>query len=1371
MKRLIEFNSKMSFRLMILLFLSILVFISCEESTGPEVGPTKSTYKLLITPGKASISSSGGSTQVLVKVYSGDDTTQVISGVSVNFEASQAGTDVFYNIDNSLTDSNGLARATIYAGSKTGAITVTASIQVSADEKYSDITVITVVPTSGLVSAIPTEIIADGISQTTITATVVDSTGQPKQGILVTFVTTAGVLSPTQAVSDVSGKASTTLTSISSMEDIFATVTASTASLSKTSNTEKTEDLIGTVTVIFLGKSESGNIVMRLSSSPSILSANGNDISKITASLKDSNGNPIAQGKVYFTTTDGVIKSEAETDEWGEASVDLKSARYNAIAEIIARYGVIEKTTEVEFEGTELSLLASPIILVANNVDKAELSISFADASGAPIVDDKITISTTLGTLTSADGTSTGITIIDSTSTEGKLTAFINSNEAGDALITASSIGSSDSLLINFTNYTFTLLPEITNILAGSDTTHVTAKLTDINGVVSKINLDNITFSTTLGSIGARTANADGTITVELISSISAGSATVSASIVDPQVTSSVSVEFVAAKAKSIFIEYNTPTIKLGGSSISLQATVFDETGNPKSGETVTFTILQGPGGGEKIIPGTAITDERGQALVSFISGNRGSERDGVLVQAKLGDILSNEIKLTISGEPKSVQAGYADTYTENEQGTFSLEITAIVSDVNRNSVVDGTIVNFSLVGEAGVIEGQIPTLNGVATNYLLYSPSDAGKEVVMTASASGVEHEIKIPLPGFTAKYFSIDAVPKAITVNGDSIKISVTLFDHSGSSENVPDGTMVAITSEGGILNPSVARTVNGVATTYLVSDQNPMLVKVTVKSGDHEDAITVRFEEVGSIVNKVYGIELSADNSEIFADGIESTMISARLLSYDESIITIPTTVNFETDIGEITSNVLSDSTTGIATAQFSSNEAGTASINVSVGRVSDIINIFLTPGEPLAIDLEFEPNSVGIQGSGRNETLIVTAHVKDNKNNPVADNYLVQFDIIGVPIIDTKSSLSPSSASSNFTSEPVPTVNGYAKVAYHAGVISGAVRIKATIVNEDGTLFDPKVTSQTTEIQVFSGPPYLDTSKPSDPFSESRITLAGGPLNIFAGELNTLESKASITALIGDKYNNPVPNGTSVYFTTTGGIITTSTGYSGNIPAPPFLPDTYSETMTKDFEGISYVTLYAGNPFPTVDSGDLVITNPNAGMGGTAPAEFDLYSTLFNNGYDFDGDNKVNDGIAIVTAQTRGLNENDEQVIAWNYIPIIFSLPINDSATFTVTSDSTSLHLGETATLTIRLYDSNGNPVVGGSILNFSSSVEGSLSPSRMETSSPGQTTFTVSLTNDKDPSFGISGDTIVSVELISPNGNVSASSLPILLDVP
>lgn len=1467
MRRLIEGELIKYCWLLLFSLLSVFLF-SCEESTGPEKVTTTSTYKLFISAEENTISANGGSTRIFVKVYSEDDTTKGESGVNVNFSATQAGTSVFIHTETNLTDANGYASAKVYGGNKTGTIVVTASIDVTSKEKYSDSFFITVVPGAGLVSASPTEILADGISQSTITATVIDSLGQPLLGALVTFVTTYGVITP-QFVTDDAGIAIAILRSVPSTTDLSATVTASSSAgkisavknndisaekISKVSGTlgsvtvtfkgvtisgtvekeivtaneadsilitvnikETTTgepvsdanisfstnlgqlratsgitDSLGNAEVIFFGGNVSGDalvtatfaegitysaelmlikeIVMGIASNPSVLSANGKDLSTITASLSDIDGNPVQGVTVYFTTTDGVILPSAETDQWGEASVSLRSSRYNAVAIVTAKYSLIEKTTYVEFENAGLSVLATPLVLVADNLEKAQLSIMFTDASNAPIVDGVVTISTTLGTLYTSNGNSSGKTVIDSTSTEGTITAYISSDEAGDAVIYVRSKGSVDSLTIHFTNYTFSLSPEDEEIFAGGQQTNVTAILRDIDGEASTINLDDISFSTTLGFIGVIIENDDGTISAELISGSSAGIATVSASINDPQVTSSVSVNFKAAKADSIIIRSDRPSVKLGGSSASIVATVFDETGNPKAGETVTFTILKGPGGGEVITPGTALTDDRGQAEVSFVTGISGSELDGVEIQARAGNIESNILNLTISGEPKSVKVGYNSEYQENEDGTYSVEITAIVSDVNRNKVVDGTIVNFSLIGDAGVIADQVPTVEGVASTNLVYSPSDAGKTVELIVSAGGEIGEITFPLPGFKPAYFSMTAEPTIIPADGKSfITIRAVLFDQAGSTENVPDGTIVSFKTEAGTLNPVFALSDSGVALTRLTSDKNPSRVKITAKSGDYEDVIYVDFEEVGSIVNEVSAIELTVDNPSIRADGIESTFIRATIKKFDGSIITIPTTVKFETDLGEITSSVLSDSTTGMAVATFSSNTVGTAQIKVSVGTVYDYINVFLIPGPPLSIDLTFDPKSVGIQGSGRNVTLIISALVKDDTNNAVADSNLVKFELIGV--VDPEASLSPNIAGNMHESEPVPTVNGVAGVSFHAGIVSGTVRIKATIVDENGDVILPEVASETTEFAVFSGPPYLDTSDPNDPFTDSRITLAGGPLNIYAGEINTENSKSSITVLIGDKYKNPVPSGTAVWFTTTGGIITTSSGFTEMAP-PEIDPFTESEVYTEVYEGITYVTLYAGNPFPTLENSSELV-NPNypeygpeyftkEDIYGVNPFDYDGDGDL-DPVFDYDGNGESNDGIALVTALSKGVNDDGEQVIAWNCLPVIFSKQV---ATFTVETDKNLLYIGETATLTIRVYDINGNPIVGGSRFDFSSTM-GNLSAKDMVTNTPGSTIYSITITNNLVETNN-STDAVVSVDLESPNGYLTRFSPPILL---
>ena len=93
MRRLIEEESIKYCWLLLFSLLSVFLF-SCEESTGPEKVTPALSYKLLISAEDNTISVNGGSTLILVKVYSEDDTTKAVSEVNVSFSATQAGTSV-----------------------------------------------------------------------------------------------------------------------------------------------------------------------------------------------------------------------------------------------------------------------------------------------------------------------------------------------------------------------------------------------------------------------------------------------------------------------------------------------------------------------------------------------------------------------------------------------------------------------------------------------------------------------------------------------------------------------------------------------------------------------------------------------------------------------------------------------------------------------------------------------------------------------------------------------------------------------------------------------------------------------------------------------------------------------------------------------------------------------------------------------------------------------------------------------------------------------------------------------------------------------------------------------------------------------------
>jgi len=498
--------------------------------------------------------------------------------------------------------------------------------------------------------------------------------------------------------------------------------------------------------------------------------------------------------------------------------------------------------------------------------------------------------------------------------------------------------------------------------------------------------------------------------------------------------------------------------------------------------------------------------------------------------------------------------------------------------------------------------------------------------------------------------------------------------------------------------------------------------------------------------SSVDTPVTIDMWADSSRVRAGTGAEVCVRATLRRADGGSVSVPTPVVFGTDLGEITARAMSEAATGTAAARFRADAVGTAHITATAGDAVGRIEIAVVPGPPAFIHLACEPREVGIQGSGKSTSTVVRATLADDQSYPVEDGTLVRFEIVGAA--DPLASLYPSPAGAPRVGEPVPTRNGVAWVTFRAGTTAGPVRIRATVVDAAGEPVLPLVACESTELVVHSGPPYVDMSDPADPFTEARITLAASMLNVYAGELNTENSRSQITVLVADRYGNPVPPGTAVWFTTTGGVITTSAGYV--------------QTSTSA-EGVATAVLYAGNPLPT-RSNSRFLANPNYATHG-GPQVFDIAQYLLAQGYgDFDYDGDYNEGIAIVSAQTLGLDHAGNQAVVWNCMPVVFSRPV---AVFDIRPDVGEIAIGQTARFTVVVQDRNGNPVVGGSTLAFSSQ-HGRLSTENIVTRSPGTTRYYVDLANDLDPASATTTSAVVEVRLSSVNGDMTALSPPVVL---
>ena len=144
-----------------------------------------------------------------------------------------------------------------------------------------------------------------------------------------------------------------------------------------------------------------------------------------------------------------------------------------------------------------------------------------------------------------------------------------------------------------------------------------------------------------------------------------------------------------SAKPSIIF----TSNVSSGPKMSEITAKVVDSSGNPVDGSVVKFSLDRAPNG--TYITPTQVTTKNGVAIANVISGQ---ESGTAMVRAEVGDaIASSTILMVKSGEPSSItltESGKVEAQDDN--GTRTEGIYALVKDENGNPVGDGTAVMFT---------------------------------------------------------------------------------------------------------------------------------------------------------------------------------------------------------------------------------------------------------------------------------------------------------------------------------------------------------------------------------------------------------------------------------------------------------------------------------------------------------------------------------------------------------------------------------------------------------------------------------------------------------------------------------------------------
>jgi len=260
-------------------------------------------------------------------------------------------------------------------------------------------------------------------------------------------------------------------------------------------------------------------------------------------------------------------------------------------------------------------------------------------------------------------------------------------------------------------------------------------------------------------------------------------------------------------------------------------------------------------------------------------------------------------------------------------------------------------------------------------------------------------------------------------------------------------------------------------------------------------------VSLAEVSSGGTSVISISIIDEQGDLYTEAVEFsfTSICSQKVNPTAVLSTPYTTSNGIATSTYLAQGCVGDDTITINTVVAGVNLSATTTVNILPADAGSIIYVSALP------------EAIFIKGTGGDESSTIVFRVLDVNGNPV-ENKDVEFELsttVGGLTLD------PLMATTNAMGEVQTVVN--------SGTVSTSIKVKATIT---GT--DPVISSLSKQLVLSTGVPDQDS------FDLSANILNPEGWNISGSEV-------SVTARLADAFNNPVPDGTAVSFTTEGGSI--------------------------------------------------------------------------------------------------------------------------------------------------------------------------------------------------------------------------------------
>lgn len=773
-----------------------------------------------------------------------------VKGVTVNF-TSNAATAEMTNGGQAVTNEQGKAtvtytntRSSIESGARpdtveasleNGSSTLSTSINVNADASTAHLTLL--------------QALFDTVSAGETTSLYIEvkdnyGNGVPQQEVTLSVSPSEGVTPSNNAIYTTNHDG-----------NFYASFTATKAGVYQLTATLENGDSMQQ-TVTYVPNVANAEITLAASKDPVI--ADNNDLTTLTATVADTEGNAIANTEVTFTLPEDVKANftlsdggKAITDAEGKAKVTLKGTKAGAHTVTASMTGGKSEQLVVNFITdtltAQVNLNVTEDNFIANNVGMTRLQATVTDGNGNPLANEAVTFTLPADVSASFTLGQGGSAITD---INGKAEVTLSGTKSGTYPVTVSvnNYGVSDTKQVTLiadagTAKLASLTPVYSFVVSTTEGATMTASVTDANGnPVEGIKVNFRGTSVTLSSTSVETD--DRGFAEILVTSTEVGLKTVSASLADKPTE-------VISRLLNASADVNSATITsleipegqvMVAQDVAVKAHVNDQFGNPVAHQPVTFSAE--PPEHMTISQNIVSTDTHGIAEVSMTPERNGS----YMVKASLANGASLEKQLEAIDEKLTLTASSPLIGVYAPTGTT---LTATLTSAN-GTPVEGQVINFSVTPEGATLSGGKVRTNSSGQAPVVLTSNKVGTYTVTASFHNGVtiqtQTTVKVTGNSSTAHVASFIADPSTIAAtNSDLSTLKATVEDGSGNliegltvyfalkSGSATLTSLTAVTDQNGIATTSVKGAMTGSVTVSAVTTAGGMqTVDITLVAG---------------------------------------------------------------------------------------------------------------------------------------------------------------------------------------------------------------------------------------------------------------------------------------------------------------------------------------------------------------------------------------------------------------------------------------------------------------------------------------------------------------------------------------------------------